>query len=93
MPKKKLVDVYRHVFALRHEVFTHRPIADSQGVLPPEDEERFRLQCNGVCTTLFMFMCILQSAIPEETGQHFLCLFHQLGKGPSYISGTFYTSP
>ena len=61
--------MYRHVFALRHEVFTHRPIADSQGVLSPEDQERFRLQCNGVCTTLLMFMCILQPAILEETGQ------------------------
>ena len=69
MSKKKLVDVYRHVFGLRHEVFTHRPIADSQGAVSPEDKERFRLQCNGICTTLMMFMCVLQPAIVEESGQ------------------------
>ena len=67
-PKKRLVDVYRHVFSLRREVFTHRPIPDSEGKISSEDKEKFTLQCNGMCVTLMLLMCILEPAIPEENG-------------------------
>ena len=69
-PSKKLVDVYRHVFNLRREVFTHRPILDNDGTIPPGEEERFRLQCNGICVTLVFLTCILEPALPEETGKN-----------------------
>lgn len=73
-PKKKLVDVYRHVFTLRHEVFTHRPIPDSEGSISAEDRELFRLQCNGICVTFMLLMCILEPAMPGEAGQLLNCV-------------------
>ena len=63
------MDVYRHIFSLRHEVFTHRPIPDSEGAVSADDQKLFRLQCNGICATLMLLMCVLEPAIPEETGQ------------------------
>jgi len=60
------LDVYRIVFSLRREVFTHRPISDSTGNVEAADSEKFRLKCNGICVTLLLFLCVVEPAILEE---------------------------
>lgn len=60
--------MYRHVFSLRREVFTHRPIPNSEGHISPKDQETFFQQCRGICVTLLLLMCILEPAMPQETG-------------------------
>ena len=67
-PKKKLVDVYRAVFSLRREVFTNRPIPDSEGKVSSEDQIKFQACCNGICVTLMFLTCVIDAALPEETG-------------------------
>ena len=67
-PKKKLVDVYRIVFSLRREVFTHRPIPDPAGVVSEPDQLGFEEACLKICVSLLYLMCVLGAAIPEESG-------------------------
>ena len=67
-PKKQLVTVYRAVFALRREVFIHRPLASREGNVEPVEQKRFEAMCRGICLTLFFLMCVLSPALPEEAG-------------------------
>ncbi|KAL5481420.1 hypothetical protein EMCRGX_G021569 [Ephydatia muelleri] len=65
-PKKQLVTVYRAVFALRREVFIHRPLASREGNVEPVEQKQFEAMCRGICFTLFFLMCVLSPALPEE---------------------------
>ena len=63
------MDVYRAVFVLRREIFTRRPIPDTEGKIPDGAQEKFVDNCNAICATLFYFTAILNPAIPEESGE------------------------
>ncbi len=67
-PKKKLVDVYRAVFAMRREVFTNRPIPKSEPAVVPSGIREFIDTCDAICATLFFLLSVLSPALPEETG-------------------------
>ena len=67
-PKKELVTVYRAVFALRREVFIHRPLTSSGGAIDPVEKKRFEEMCRGICFTLFFLICVVSPAFPEESG-------------------------
>ncbi len=67
-PKKKLLDVYRAVFSIRREVFNNRPVADSNEEISAADTQRFQSCCNMVCFNLMFLTCLVDAAMPEESG-------------------------
>ena len=72
-PKKRLVDVYRSVFFIRREVFNNRPVADSKGEVSSADREQFQSSCNMICINLMFITCLVDAAMPEESGQLVAC--------------------
>ena len=73
-PKKKLMDVYRSVFSIRREVFNNRPVPDSEGALSTDAVEKFQSCCNTICINLMFLTCLVDAAMPEETGEASQCL-------------------
>ena len=65
-PKRVVVNIYRAVFAIRKEVFLHRPVANSQGEIDKKAVKHFQDICNMICYHLFFLLCVLGQAIPEE---------------------------
>ena len=56
------------MFALRQQIFALLPMSNLDGTLDQNAIKKFESDCNDVCASLIFFLCLLNPAIPEESG-------------------------
>ncbi len=67
-------------------MFNNRPVADSKGEVSSADREQFQSSCNMICINLMFITCLVDAAMPEESGQLVASIYNRV-----HVQCTFYT--